>query len=189
LPTLPDQYAQGPEALVVGLARTGDREAFAELVRRRQSWIRNLMRRCCGDESLADDLAQQVFLQAWRGISRLREPDRFGAWLKRLAINVWLQHARWHDVLDQTDDAAELAVPDPSPGADRAGTAADLDRALATLSSPVRLCIVLSYHEGMTHDEIAELTELPLGTVKSHIRRGTERLRRLLAAYRPEGED
>lgn len=59
----------------------------------------------------------------------------------------------------------------------------DLDRALATPSSPVRLCIVLSYHEGMTHDEIAELSGLPLGTVKSYIRRGTERLRQRLAAY------
>ena len=60
----------------------------------------------------------------------------------------------------------------------------DLDRALATLSDPVRLCIVLSYHERMTHGEIAELTSLPLGTIKSHIRRGTERLQKILSAYR-----
>jgi RNA polymerase sigma-70 factor, ECF subfamily len=57
----------------------------------------------------------------------------------------------------------------------------DLNRALASLSAPVRLCIVLSYSEGMTHSEIAELTELPLGTVKSHINRGLERLRIALA--------
>jgi len=59
----------------------------------------------------------------------------------------------------------------------------DLDSALETLSDHVRLCVVLSYHEGMTHGEIAELTGLPLGTVKSHIRRGTQRLQQHLADY------
>lgn len=61
----------------MGLARTGDREAFGELVRRRQSWIRNLMRRLCHDAALADDLAQQVFLQAWKDIRKLRQPAKF----------------------------------------------------------------------------------------------------------------
>jgi RNA polymerase sigma-70 factor (ECF subfamily) len=64
------------------------------------------------------------------------------------------------------------------------GLAMDLDHALATLSNPVRLCVVLSYHGGMTHGEISELTDLPLGTVKSHVRRGTQRLQTLLSAYR-----
>lgn len=180
-----DPYAEGPEALVVGLARTGDREAFAELVRRRQSWIRNLMRRCCGDETLADDLAQQAFLQAWRRLSGLREPDRFGAWLKRLAINVWLQHARKHDVLAEAEDTDEIRGSAPSTQ-DATGEAMDLDRALARLTGRARLCVILAYHEGMTHDEISELTGLPLGTVKSHIRRGTDRLRRLLVDYGQE---
>ena len=59
----------------------------------------------------------------------------------------------------------------------------DLDRALATLKEPVRLCIVLSYHEGLSHREIADLTDMPLGTVKTHIRNGAERLRAMLEAY------
>ena len=63
------------------------------------------------------------------------------------------------------------------------GVAVDLDRALATLSGQVRLCVVLSYHDGMTHAEIAGLIDLPLGTVKSHIRRGTQRLQQILSAY------
>jgi RNA polymerase sigma factor (sigma-70 family) len=169
----------------VGLARTGDRDAFAELVRRRQSWVRNLMRRCCGDETLADDLAQQAFLQAWRKISKLRQPDRFGPWLKRLAVNVWLQHARKHDVLDEAEAADEIWGTEGSTQ-DAPGEAVDLDRALATLAGRARLCVVLAYHEGMTHDEISELTGLPLGTVKSHIRRGTERLRSMLVGYGQE---
>ena len=163
----------------MGLARTGDREAFAELVKRRQSWIRNLMRRCCGDATLADDLAQQVFLQAWRKISHVRQPGGFGAWLKRLAINVWLQHARKHDVMREADELNETELAHR----EKTSVAIDLDRALATLTGPVRLCVVLSYHEGMTHEEIADLANLPLGTVKSHIRRGTQRLQTLLSAY------
>jgi RNA polymerase sigma-70 factor (ECF subfamily) len=59
----------------------------------------------------------------------------------------------------------------------------DLDRALATLEDHARVCIVLAYHEQMTHDEIAHATGLPLGTVKSHIRRGTARLQKALSAY------
>ncbi|MFC1778626.1 sigma-70 family RNA polymerase sigma factor, partial [Pseudomonadota bacterium] len=63
------------------------------------------------------------------------------------------------------------------------GVGMDLDQALATLPNPVRLCIVLSYHEGMSHREIAELLDIPLGTVKSHINRGTRRLQQILSAY------
>jgi RNA polymerase sigma factor (sigma-70 family) len=179
-------FYRSPEALIVEFAKKGDGDAFAELVKRRQSWIRNLMRRFCGDATLADDLAQQAFLQAWRTIGQLRRADRFGPWLKRLAVNVWLQHLRRNDALRDADEFDDDAVRRDSPG-----IAMDLNRALAELSEPVRMCIVLSYHEGMTHGEIADLTEMPLGTVKSHIRRGTARLKVLLAAYAvvPEVEE
>lgn len=178
-------YDASPEALVVGLARTGDRAAFAELVQRRQSWARNLMRRCCGDANLADDLAQQIFLQAWRDIGRLKEPKLFGAWLKKLAINIWLKHQRKNDPLKFADaqDGTETRARDTPE------VAMDLDRALATLSHAVRLCVVLSYHEGMSHGAIAALTDIPLGTVKSHIRRGTQQLKALLSAYSTEPEE
>ncbi len=166
----------------MALAQAGDEAAFAELVRRRQSWIRNLMRRFSGDAHLADDLAQQTFVQAWSSLGQLRQPGRFGGWLKRLAVNVWLQHARKVDALR---GSVELDETTPSESV-QSGTAIDLDRALAALSQPIRLCIVLAYHEGMTHGEIAELTGLPPGTVKSHIRRGTKRLQQMLADYTTE---
>ena len=174
-----DFLAKSPESVLVGLARTGNRAAFAELMTRRQAWIRNLMRRCCGDATLADDLSQQVFVQAWRSIRQLNDPDRFGPWLKRTAINMWLQHKRRNDPLRNADEHGDADLAHE----DTAGVAIDLDRALATLSPDERLCIVLSYHERLTHHEIAAFTKHPLGTVKSHIRRGTKKLQERLAAY------
>jgi RNA polymerase sigma factor (sigma-70 family) len=169
------------EAVVVALAMHGDRAAFTELVARRQSWLRNLLRRLCRDPALADDLAQQVLLQAWRSLPALESVAAFGAWLRRLAINAWLAQRR---------AAAPPGVPlDPEEPAHAApylpacGERLDLDRALAQLPRAERLCVVLAYGEGMSHGEISAATALPLGTVKSHIRRGAERLRALLQAY------
>lgn len=179
MPLAREQYAGSSEALLVRLAQNGDRTAFAELVVRRQGWVRTVMRRLSGDVTVADDLAQQAFLQAWRNVRHLQQPGRFGAWLKRIAVNVWLQHVRRNDPLRHAVD--EDAVSPAREDATSVGM--DIDRALAALRGEVRLCIVLSYNEGMNHREIAELAGLPLGTVKSHIRRGTQRLKELLSAY------
>jgi RNA polymerase sigma factor (sigma-70 family) len=176
-------FGQAAEAAVVALAMNGDRAAFNELVRRRQSWLRNLLRRLCRDPALADDLAQQAFLRAWRSLPTLRSVTAFGAWLRRLAINTWFAHLRTTAPpavpLENLELSAPIAV---------ASTAArlDLDLALAELSREERLCVVLAYDEGMSHGEVSAMTGLPLGTVKSHIRRGGQRLRLLLAAYQPD---
>ena len=86
MPKAPPDYARTPDALIAGLARTHDRAAFEELVVRHQGWIRTLMRRCCANVTLADDLAQQVFLQAWRDIPKLKQPAKFKGWLKKLDL-------------------------------------------------------------------------------------------------------
>jgi len=174
-----DYYPDCPEALIVNLARSGDRAAFEELVQRRQSSIRNLMRRCCNDTVLADDLAQQVCIKVWLNIRKLRDANAFGGWIRKLAISVWLQHLKKKDPLK---DAKQVFDEDISEY-QTIGTGMDLNAALATLPGPVRLCIVLSYQEGMSHAEIEEAVELPLGTVKSHINRGSRLLRKLLADY------
>src|ERR1700732_4463494 len=85
----------------------GDAPAFCELVRRRQSWLRHLLRRLCRNPALADDLAQQVFLQAWRSLPGLRSVTAFGAWLRRLAL-----HARL-----ASPSAAACPALRPPPGA------------------------------------------------------------------------
>ncbi len=164
--------ARAAEATVVALAATGNDQAFDELVRRRQAWLRGLMRRFCGNPTLADDLAQQAFLQAWQRLGSLRAPGAFGAWLRQLALNVWLAEAR-RSALPLTGlDLPESAAPEVDPGLQQ-----DLDTALSMLRPDERTCVVLAYAEGLTHGEIATATGLPLGTVKSHVLRGATRLR------------
>jgi RNA polymerase sigma-70 factor (ECF subfamily) len=175
------------EETLVGLAKAGSREAFEQLVRLRQSWLRNFLRRLSSDSALADDLSQLVFLSAWKGIGKLRSNRAFHAWMKRLAVNTWLKHVRGKRPLDFADPPPEgdfdaLAHVNAEPVAE----SIDLDRALAALSTDARLCVVLSHGEGMSHGEIAELASLPLGTVKSHISRGTLALRKILAIYGDE---
>jgi RNA polymerase sigma-70 factor (ECF subfamily) len=174
---------EAAEAIVVALAIGGDRNAFSELVWRRQSWLRNLLRRLCRDPALADDLAQQVFLKAWRSLPQLKSPGAFGGWLRRLAINTWLAEARASAPRGLAHEPEELSA--ATVFAPAAAAQLDLDRALARLSHAERLCIVLAYSEGMSHGEISAATALPLGTVKSHVRRGAEQLRALLEAYQP----
>ncbi|HXB18182.1 MAG TPA: sigma factor, partial [Steroidobacteraceae bacterium] len=144
---------EAAEAVVVALAMGGDRNAFSELVWRRQSWLRNLLRRLSRDPALADDLAQQVFLKAWRSLPQLRSPGAFGGWLRRLAINTWLAEVR------ATPQRAAECGPQDLPGAATFMPAAaeqlDLDRALAKLTHTERLCVVLAYSEGMSHGEIS----------------------------------
>jgi RNA polymerase sigma factor (sigma-70 family) len=186
MPPLPAHaLGQAAESTVVALAMAGDAAAFCELVRRRQVPIRNLLRHLSRDASLADDLAQQVFLKAWRSLSKLRSVAAYGAWLRRLAINTWLEHVR-----AAAPPSVELESEQLADGA-AAGSSdeqIDLDRALSGLAHDERLCLVLAYSEGMSHSEISAATNLPLGTVKSHIKRGGERLRAQLYAYEPARE-
>ncbi len=171
---------QVAEATVVALAMSGDHPAFTELVRRRQAAVRGLLRRLSRDPALADDLAQVTFIKAWRALPQLRSVAAFGGWLRRLAVNTWLEHRRSNPSgLMRLDDG----TPEPTAPPASVDAALDLDRALLQLAPDERLCVVLAYHEGMSHGEISEATRMPLGTVKSHVRRGAERLRGLLAGY------
>jgi len=185
------KLGEAAEAAVVALAMNGDDAAYGELVRRRQAAIRQLFRRLTRDPALADDLAQQTFVHAWKSIRSLRSPAAFGAWLRKLAVNCWLQQARIkrHEVL-LCDEALADGLRASAAGAAQAAPVEepvtarmDLDAALAALPPDARLCVVLAYSEGMSHAEISESTAMALGTVKSHIARGAARLRELLQGY------
>lgn len=173
---------------MVALAMAGDGPAFEELVRRRQGPTRALLRRLCRDHALADDLAQETFVQAWRAIGTLRQPGAFGGWLKRIAVNAWLAHQRRAGApLVDLDEVAGVVASPESGLAGRVAAERDLDAALALLSPAQRACVVLTYAEGFSQSEVAEATGLPLGTVKSHISRGAIALRGLLTDYSDGG--
>lgn len=171
---------QMPEAALVRAAQSRDQSAFAELVRRREGWLRGLLGQLCRDASEADDLAQEAFLRAWGRLGSLRDPPAFGAWLRQLAIRVFID-ARRTSRFDIDPDACADDLTADAPAPDRAAAARiDLERALTLLSDGERVCIVLNLGEGLSHGEIVEIAGLPLGTVKSHILRGTAKLRRAL---------
>ena len=159
---------------LVRAARNGSQSAFARLVATHERALRGFLRKSgFGD---ADDIAQEAFLAAWSILGRLREDEGFRAWLFGIAWRKALDHNRsarraalrdqsWRE--DQTRDAPRQADP-----ADRMA----LEAALADLPSDQRACVTLCLGQGWSHGEAAEVLNLPLGTVKSHVTRGRERL-------------
>lgn len=157
-------------ALIVRVLQTDDRHAFAELVRRHQSAVRVLLRRLSGNAALADDLAQETFLSAYRSLNQFRGGASLSSWLYRIAYNAFVAHAR---------------KPVPLPDLPSASTAAmedvlhrhDLSRALAELRPEERAALALTYGQDVTHEEAAEILKVPLGTLKTHVLRAKDKLR------------
>jgi RNA polymerase sigma-70 factor, ECF subfamily len=171
-------------------AASGNTDAFAELVRRYQSRIVNLARALASDAD-AEDLAQEAFIRAYRGIGRFRGDSSFKTWLYRIAINVVRSHMdhrrRWSKIWGRSvDDGsvdAQRAVVSQA-GFDVALVARDtIDRALARLSPDLRVAVTLRDLQGLEYREIAETLGIPIGTVESRIFRGRQVLRPLLAPF------
>jgi RNA polymerase sigma factor (sigma-70 family) len=174
------QLSQTDESAVIALACSGDSQAFAEIVRRCQNWVRSFMGRLCNRPDLAEDLAQQVFLKVWKSIHQLRTPGAFYGWLRKIMVSIWLEEVR-RNQLDAAEwnESISLKAQKEAPG-----ERIDLDAALAQLSPPMRLCVVLAYNDGLSHQEISDVTSIPLGTVKANISRGAAKMRILLSDYR-----
>lgn len=176
------QLSQAAEPVVVALACAGDAHAFAEIVRRSQSRVRNFMHRLCNHPDLAEDLAQQVFLKVWKSIRQIRTPGAFHGWLNRIMVSIWLDDVRRNRLgVAELDESIDLEAPRETPG-----ERIDLDAALARLPTSMRLCVVLAYNDGLSHQEISDSTGIPLGTVKSNISRGAAKMRTLLSDYGKE---
>jgi RNA polymerase sigma factor (sigma-70 family) len=158
-------------------ARSGDTAAFAALVRLFQSRLRGfLLRLTRGDRALADDLAQETFLEAWRKAAQFRGEGSFGGWLTRIAYTRYLMESRRRK-LEPLDEDADIVGPGDSMGRDMRF---DLERALARLSLPERAALTLCYALGHSNDEAAEILDIPLGTLKSHVLRGRRKLQTML---------
>ena len=157
------------------VAKSGDAVAFAELVGLTQGRVRAfLMRLTRGERALADDLAQETYLEAHRKLAQYRGEGAFAGWLIRIAWSRFQMHLRARgQAPEELDDTLPAPLHDPS-------HKLDLERAMARLSAPERAALTLCYAMEYSHAEAAALLALPLGTVKSHVTRGREKLRALL---------
>ncbi|QYU68931.1 sigma-70 family RNA polymerase sigma factor [Leptolyngbya sp. 15MV] len=157
------------DALLVTMTMAGDRRAAGRLHARWQPRLLRTARRHTGDGELAAQAAQECWLAIWRGLPRLRDADRFAPWafgiLRRRCADIITVRAR--------DRASEAAADEPC-ATSAPDDAIALRQAFATLAPPGRLTAHLHFVEGLTLAEIAEVQQVPEGTVKSrlfHIRR------------------
>src|SRR5262245_1041342 len=162
------------EELVARAVATGDAAAFARLVERHQSSVRNWLRQLCRDPARGDDLAQETFLAAWRNLRSFAGKGRFSSWLLRIAYHAYLQAYRREG---QRRRLGEALGPANASRTSEPGARTDLERMLAVLTEDERRALILCYAHGLSHGEIADVMDLPLGTVKSHIRRGAAKIR------------
>jgi RNA polymerase sigma factor (sigma-70 family) len=170
------------------IARTvghDDRAAFGELVQRHQSAVRHFLRHLARDATLADDLAQDTFVQAWRGLAQFRSEASFSTWLLGIAHNHWRNARRRQRDHAPLEAAPEAAASVPASAA-RSDLQHDLDGALRQLDADEQLALHLAYQQGLSHGEIAALLDWPLGTVKTSLARSKEKLRHLLAVWNPQ---
>ena len=170
--------------LVARVLLDDDHHAFAELVRNHQSPVRGLLRNLTrGDAAAADDLAQETFLRAYKNIRSFRGEAKFSTWLYRIAYNCFREDARKRKEFVGIDESQLEAQPDPQT-VDPA-LRQDLMHALQLLPLHERSAIVLCCQNGLSHDEAARVLEIPLGTVKTNVLRGREKLKKMLAAWGP----
>jgi RNA polymerase sigma-70 factor (ECF subfamily) len=170
--------AVSDEQLVASVVAIGDTAVFERLVERHQSRVRNWLRQLTGNHAQADDLAQDTFIRAWTHIDSFRSTGKFVSWLMKIAYNTFLldyrknaRNQRLTEALGSEMNAATRVVAAPG------DLSMDLTQALRLLSDEERAVLVLCYAHGYSHAEISDIADLPLGTVKSHIRRGSAKLR------------
>ncbi|MEP7071972.1 MAG: sigma-70 family RNA polymerase sigma factor [Verrucomicrobiota bacterium] len=160
----------------------GDQHAFGELVRRHQSPVRGLLRQLTrSDVELADDLAQETFIRAYKHIGSFRGEAKFSTWLFRIAYNLFREHARKRKELVGIDEGQLEAEADPrvvDPALRH-----DLMDALGQLPLSERTAVLLCCQNGLSHDEASRVLDIPLGTVKTNVLRGREKLKKILAAW------
>ena len=184
----PPETGAGPdEPFLLARARQGDLAAFEEVVRRYQRRVYGVALRIVRAHDLADDVAQEAFVRAWRSLDRFDLGRPFGPWICRIAANLAVNHVRSPRAREEglPDGRAETPSADPGP----LGTILDaeakrvLDEAVAGLGPEQRAVFVLRAVEEMSYAEIAEALGISQGTVMSRLFRARARLARALAPY------
>jgi RNA polymerase sigma-70 factor (ECF subfamily) len=190
------------DAEVVAEALGGAQEAFREIVVRFERPVYSLIVRMVQDPGTAEDLAQEVFIKAFRRLDTYDPVRKFSSWLFKIAHNTTIDHLRRHAPetvpleADRDEEhrgglAAVLSdesTEDPSAAAERKDMARSLERAIARLRPEYREVVVLFYVEGASYQEICEALDLPLGTVKTNLHRARKELAETMAALGWGGE-
>ncbi len=173
---------------LVRAAAGGDTDAFEQLVRLHEKKVYALALRMCGNPEDANDAAQEAFLSAWKGLPNFRGEANFSTWLYRLASNAAIDHMRkgkrQQEESSLDNDDAPLSVPDQGPGPQEALEGRELREAvtagLQALSEDHRKILILREYQELSYDEIADVLDMDLGTVKSRISRARQALRKIL---------
>ena len=186
--------AQASEAELVQRAQAGDTDAFAALVVEHQRFVYNLALQTLGDPHEAENIAQEAFVRAWLALPRFRQQAQFRTWLYRIVTNLCYNHLpRLRRELTALNDLEIAAAepPDETLANLAAGVEADerrafLHRQIERLPESYRLVLTLRYQQGLSYEEIASVTSLPLGTVKTGLFRARTQLRQALRAFEEE---
>jgi len=171
------------DAALVGLAREGDTKAFEQLYRRYVARVHAVCLRLARNVTLAEECTQDAFVKAWESMRSFRGDSSFGTWVHRIAVNTVLERHRtqlrqaaWITTGDE--DLMESVVgPDAEPG-----HRMDLEQCIAELPPAARMVFVLFDVEGHSHEEIAGMTGLAVGTSKAHLHRARQLMRARLEA-------
>ena len=155
--------------LIAQVVMFDNKRAFDSLVKEYQSRVRKFfLAQTLGDEPLSDDLAQETFVKAYLKLSSFRGTSSFSTWLFRIAYNVYYDYTRSRHTTSDIDTACAM----PAEGASDTALQMDLYKALALLSDVQRTCITMQLIDGRSISDIASITGINEGTVKSHISRG-----------------
>jgi RNA polymerase sigma-70 factor (ECF subfamily) len=199
MPTAKDLQALGDQE-VVALAKAGKEAAYRELLRRYERPVFSLIFRMVRDRSLAEDLAQETFVKVLNALASYRPEYKFSSWIFKIANNAAIDQLRRRELdtlsLDGSPDArtpdeieatalqATDRAESPLEELESRETGAAIERAIGRLRPEYRTCILLRHVEGRSYEEIAEVMDLPLGTVKTYIHRARLELREYLADLR-----
>ena len=182
-------------------ALAGSQDAHRDLVVRYQRPVLSLIRRMIRSSTQAEDLAQEVFLKAFRALGSFDQRRKFSSWLFKIAHNTAIDQLRRKELSTVTLESPDRDAPDlvavlpdkkaedPAGRVERHDLARAIEEAIASLKPLYREVVILRYQEGLAYEEIAEVTDLPLGTVKTHLFRARKAMVSYLEGrgWRPGG--